>query len=166
MLSVWCQVCDVEFVMSSVWFTFIFCGSGSSSFSECESWSGCLKMRIRIQIKLNKVCKKINAWRVLYSCKTHKRLLKSKKQWSFGQINFQKNSINLQFLAISLHFFCFYLKNFPSWIRIHILNTDPDPDPGDKMNADPQPWCAVECVTLSVWRWVCEVECVMSCVWY
>ena len=34
-----------------------------------------------------------------------------------------------------LAFFCFYLKNFPSWIRIRILNADPDP--GGKMNADP-----------------------------
>ena len=28
-----------------------------------------------------------------------------------------------------LAFFCFYLKNFPSWMM--------DPDPGGKMNADP-----------------------------
>ena len=46
-----------------------------------------------------------------------------------------KNLINLQFLAISLNFFCFYLKNFPSWIRIRIQYADPVP--GDKMNADP-----------------------------
>ena len=30
-----------------------------------------------------------------------------------------------------LAFFCFYLKN--------ICHLDPDPDPGGKMNADPQP---------------------------
>ena len=30
-----------------------------------------------------------------------------------------KNWKKLQLLAISLPFFCFYLKNFPSWIRIH-----------------------------------------------
>ena len=40
---------------------------------------------------------------------------------------------NLQLLPISLHFFCFYLKNVPS--RIRILNADTDP--GGKMNADP-----------------------------
>ena len=69
-----------------------------------------------------------------YSCKTHKRLLKSKKQWSVGQIYFKKLN-KLAVLAISLNFFCFYLKNFPSWIRIPIQYADPVP--GDKMNADP-----------------------------
>ena len=44
-------------------------------------------------------------------------------------------------------FFMFFPSNFPSWIRIRILNADPDPgrkmnadpDPGRKMNADPDP---------------------------
>ena len=54
-----------------------------------------------------------------------------------------KNWIKLQLLAISLPFNWFYLKNCPSWIRIRILNADPDP--GSKMNADPdpQPWMVV-----------------------
>ena len=48
----------------------------------------------------------------------NKRLLKSKEQWSFVQIYF-KNLINLQLCIINfLAFFCFYLKNFPSGIRI------------------------------------------------
>ena len=39
-----------------------------------------------------------------------------------------------------LSYFMFFTQNSPSWIRIRILNTDPDP--GGKMNADPdpQPW--------------------------
>ena len=41
-------------------------------------------------------------------------------------------------LAVITNFLAFFLKNFPSWIRIRILNT------GGKMNADPdldpQPW--------------------------
>ena len=56
-------------------------------------------------------------------------------------------SIQLQLLLISLRFLCFFPSNFPSWIRIRILNADPDPgrkmnadpDPGRKMNADPDP---------------------------
>ena len=32
-------------------------------------------------------------------------------------------------------FFCFYLKNCPSWIRIRIRILNTDPDPGGKMNA-------------------------------
>ena len=44
-----------------------------------------------------------------------------------------KTTVISNFLA----FFCFYLNNFPSWIRIRILNADPDPDQGGKMNADP-----------------------------
>ena len=54
-------------------------------------------------------------------------------------------SIQLQLLLIV--FFMFFPSNFPSWIRIRILNADPDPgrkmnadpDPGRKMNADPDP---------------------------
>ena len=34
-----------------------------------------------------------------------------------------------------LAFFCCYKENFPSWIRIRIMNAAPDP--GGKMNADP-----------------------------
>ena len=34
-----------------------------------------------------------------------------------------------------LAFFQFFPKIFPSWIRIRILNADPDP--GGTMNADP-----------------------------
>ena len=46
-------------------------------------------------------------------------------------------------ITISNNFFScfmFFTQNSPSWIRIRILNTDPDP--GGKMNADPdpQPW--------------------------
>ena len=43
-----------------------------------------------------------------------------------------KIAVIFNFLAF-LVFSVFYLKNFPSWIRI--LNAGPDP--GDKMNADP-----------------------------
>ena len=59
------------------------------------------------------------------------------KKW--GLRNTVKNKIKLQLLAISLPFSVLYL-NFPSWIRIRILNADPDP--GGNMNADPdpQPW--------------------------
>ena len=42
-----------------------------------------------------------------------------------------KTTVISNFLAS----FCFYLNNFPSWIRIRILNADPDL--GGKMNADP-----------------------------
>ena len=38
---------------------------------------------------------------------------------------------------ITTIFVCFKQQNFPSWIRIHILNADPDP--GGKMNVDPAP---------------------------
>ena len=51
---------------------------------------------------------------------------------SFVQ-TYYKILIKLQLLAISLPFFCFYLKYFSSWIRI--INADPDPV--GKMNADP-----------------------------
>ena len=35
---------------------------------------------LKIRIQLNKICKKINSWRVFFGCKKHKRLVKSKKQ--------------------------------------------------------------------------------------
>ena len=56
-----------------------------------------------------------------------------------------KNLIKLQLLAISLPFSCFYLKNFPSWIRIQEV-------PGGKMNADPdpQPWLGPKRTTVVV----------------
>ena len=59
-----------------------------------------------------------------------------KKQWSFVQIYF-KSWIKLQLLANFLVFFLFLFEKFS------LLNQDPDP--GGKMNADPdpQPWCSV-----------------------
>ena len=56
--------------------------------------------------------------------------LKIKLVLIFFKIFLNKLAMNTNFLA----FFCFYLKNFPSWIRIRILNADLDP--GAKMNAD------------------------------
>ena len=47
-------------------------------------------------------------------------------------------SINLQLLRTGTNFlsvFQFFPQNFPSWIRIRILNADPDS--GGKINADP-----------------------------
>ena len=73
---------------------FILCGSGSSSFSECGSGSSLTKFEEK------------KSWIVFLSCKKHKRLLKSKKQWSLCKFTF-KNFIKLQLLAISLHFFSF-----------------------------------------------------------
>ena len=51
-----------------------------------------------------------------------------------------KNWIKLQLLAISLPFFCFYLKIFQSWIRIQEINWM-------RIHADPdtQPWPAWSC---------------------
>ena len=63
-----------------------------------------------------------------YNCKTHKRLLRSKKQWSFGQIYFRK----LNKLAVLSNFLAFGLFLFN---KISLL--DPDPHSLCKMNADP-----------------------------
>ena len=46
-----------------------------------------------------------------YSCKTHKRLLKSKKQWSFGQIYFKKFN-KLAVFSNFLEFFLFLFEKF------------------------------------------------------
>ena len=111
---------------------FIFCESGSSSFSKCGSGSSCLKMRIRIQLpknadpdpaQTNKI--KITLLRVFFSCKRHKRLLKSKKQRRFA--NLLKN---LNKLAVIINFLAFFLFLFEKFSLL-------DPDPGVKMNADP-----------------------------
>ena len=92
---------------------------------KCGSWSS-----------LTKFVKK-NAWRVFFIVVKHiKDCSKARNNGALGKFTL-KNLINLQFLAISLNFFCFYLKNFPSWIRIRIQYADPVP--GDKMNADPDP---------------------------
>ena len=40
-------------------------------------------------------------------------------------INF--NNLAVITVPIFLHFFCFYLTSFPSWIRICIQHADPDP---------------------------------------
>ena len=98
--------------------------SGSSSFSECGS-------RSRSRSSLTKFEEK-KSW-VFLSCKKHKRLLKSKKNGACANL-LLKNLINLQLLLICnfLAFFLFLVNKF----------TLPDPDPGGKMNADPdpQPW--------------------------
>ena len=102
---------------------------------------GTKKIRIRIRIQLNKICKTINSWRAFYSCKNHEILLKRKNQWSLCKFTF-KNWINLQLCSIFLHFSVFIWKTFPpgsgsaygmririqegKWIRIH---ADPDPQP-------------------------------------
>ena len=65
---------------------------------------------------------------------------------SFVQ-TYYKILIKLQLLAISLPFFCFYLKYFPSWIRIRIINADLDPV--GKMKADP---CGSGSTAL-IWIW-------------
>ena len=50
---------------------------------------------------------------------------------------FFKIKLQLQVsIPISLHFL-FFPQIFPSWIRIRILNADPDPE--GKRNADPDP---------------------------
>ena len=52
------------------------------------------------------------------------------------QISFMfksKNTITTNFLV----FFLFFPHNFPSWIRLRILNAHTDPDLGGKMNTDP-----------------------------
>ena len=65
-----------------------------------------------------------------------------------------KNSNELTIITlpvpISLHFCCFYVKNFPWWILICILNADPDLDLGEKMNADP---CGSGSTTLVKLKW-------------
>ena len=91
--------------------------------------------RIRIQLlkkcesgsSLTKFVKNI-LMKSFYSCKTHKRNNGGLFKFTF------KNWINLQLLAISLHFFFFF--NFPSWIRARIhevkwmqIHADPDPQP-------------------------------------
>ena len=98
-------------------------------------------MRIRIQLSINadpdptqKKKKKKNLCRVFGLWKRHKRLLKSKEKWRLCKFTL-KIWINLQLLPIFLHIFCSYLTIFSSWIRIRILNADPDL--GVKINADP-----------------------------
>ena len=73
---------------------------------------GTKKIRIRIRIQLNKICKTINSWRAFYSCKNHEILLKRKNQWSLCKFTF-KNWINLQLCSIFLHFSVFIWKTFP-----------------------------------------------------
>ena len=76
-------------------------------------------MRIRIQPK--QICYKLPYEEFFFSWKKHK----SVKQWSLCKFTL-KIWINLQLLPISLHFFWFNLKIFPSQIRIY---ADPDPQP-------------------------------------
>ena len=62
-------------------------------------------MRIRIQVQLNQIWRK-KSWRVFSSCKKHKRLLKSKKQWSLCKFTFKKLN-KLAVISNFLTFFCF-----------------------------------------------------------
>ena len=81
------------------------------------------RMRIRIQVQIDKICKKINSWRVFNNCKNIKDCSKVGNNEACANL-LLKNWMHLQLLAISLHFFCFYMTNFPSWIH-----ADPDPQP-------------------------------------
>ena len=96
---------------------FILCGSGSSSFSECGSGS-------RFRSSLTKFEEK-KSWRVFLFCKKHKRLLQSKKQWSWCKFTFKKlNKVEV-------------INNFLAFFQLLVDKfTLPDPDPGGEMNAD------------------------------
>ena len=85
-------------------------------------------MRIRIQVQLNQIWRK-KSWRVFLSCKKHKRLLKSRKQWILCKFT----------LAVISNFLAFFMFLFD---KFTLLEPDPNLDPGVKMNADPdpQPW--------------------------
>ena len=72
------------------------------------------KMWIRIRIQLKPI-KKITLWRVFFSCKKHKRMLKSKKQCSLFKITWTI-WIKLAVITNILPFFQFFCKNyFPPW---------------------------------------------------
>ena len=90
-------------------------------------------MQIRIRIQLKQIL-----WRVFLSCKRHKRMLKSKKQWRLCKftLNLSKLAVITNFLAF---FVCFYLTIFCpliriqewKWMRIH---ADPEPQPWSALN--------------------------------
>ena len=67
----------------------------------------------------------------ILSCKKHKRLLKSKKQWMLCKFTFKKFN-KLAVISNFLAFFLFFVDKF----------TLPDLDLGGKMivDPDPQPW--------------------------
>ena len=100
-----------------------------------------IRIQVQVQVQLNQIWRK-KSWRVFLSCKNIKDCSKVRNNGACANL-LNKHLIKLQLLAISLHFFSFQLTNLPSWIRILILNADPDP--GRKMNADPdpQPWMVV-----------------------
>ena len=83
-------------------------------------------------------CKKLlvmTFWRAFFSWKKRKIVLKVRNNGACAIYSTKLNYVAIK--PISLHFFCFYLNFFPFWIRIRILNADPDP--GGKMNADLDP---------------------------
>ena len=65
------------------------------------------------------------------SCKKQKRLLKSKKQWCLCKFTLE----TLNKVAVISNFLAFFLFLVDKFTLL-------DPDPGGKMNADPdpQPW--------------------------
>ena len=115
--------------------TFIFCESvsRSSCSSQCGSGSSSY-FNVDPDSSLTKVLKN-------YLMKELKKGLKS-----CSKVKNHDAGPNLPItitITISNNFlscFMFFTQNSPSWIRIRILNADPDP--GGKMNADPdpQPW--------------------------
>ena len=90
-------------------------------------------------IQPNKVRKKITQEEFFIVVKHMKDCSKVRTNGALGKFTF-KNGINLQFLAISLHFFCLYLTNCPSWIRIRIQKVKRMRILDD---LDPQPWFAL-----------------------
>ena len=88
----------------------------------------------RIQSQLKKNCSKF-PYEEFSEVEKGKNDCSKVKNHGAGPNFLTKIPIKLLPVLISMHFFCFFLKIFPSWIWIRVLNSDADP--GGKMNAYP-----------------------------
>ena len=113
---------------------FTFCGSRSSSLSECRSGSSCLKNADPDPAQTNFFFF-ITLRRVFFSCKRHCSKVRNNEDCANLLLNLNKLQLKPVTLPIFLHLLSFYLTIFPSWFRIGILNADPYPEV--KMNVDP-----------------------------
>ena len=88
----------------------------------------------RIQSQLKKNCSKF-PYEEFSEVEKGKNDCSKVKNHGAGPNFLTKIPIKLLPVLISMHFFCFFLKIFPSWIWIRVLNSDADPR--GKMNAYP-----------------------------
>ena len=105
------------------WSALIFCGSGSSSFSQCGSGSVRLLFKCRSGSS-SKNCKKL-PYEASSLFETQKRLLKSKKQWSLCKFTWFEKITLLNpcpsFCLVS-GFLCFCLGFWCSGFGLETLN--------------------------------------------